>query len=128
MLAEKEFYLFCSFQPPDTTKAAVSAAATSAPAARGEATHAHATLNASKLVAVRARLFALSSDAVDISEKLRELLGAVADVDALVLAVLVDEVELPQHLEEGHVGARVVDDALGAVLDEELEQLEGLAG
>jgi hypothetical protein len=35
-------------------------------------------------------------------------------------------VELPQHLEQRYVGARVVDDPLGAVLDQELEQLQGL--
>ncbi len=34
--------------------------------------------------------------------------------------------ELAQHLEEGQVGSGIVDDALGTVLDEELEQLQGL--
>jgi hypothetical protein len=36
-------------------------------------------------------------------------------------------VELAQHLDEGKVGSYVVDDSLGAILDQEFEQLEGLS-
>jgi hypothetical protein len=35
-------------------------------------------------------------------------------------------VKLPQHSQEGDMGARVVDDPFGAVLDEEFEQLQRL--
>jgi hypothetical protein len=109
----------CTFAP----EASVSATATSA--AR-EAAHARTTLNTAELVPVRACLLALGADTFDVAQKLGKLLGSVSHVDALILAILVDEVELPEHLQEGDVGARIVDNSFGAVLDEELEKLESL--
>jgi hypothetical protein len=37
-------------------------------------------------------------------------------------------VELPEHLEERDVGARIIDDSFGAILNEEFEELQGLKG
>jgi hypothetical protein len=37
-------------------------------------------------------------------------------------------VELAEHLEEGDMGARIVNDSLGAILDQKFEQLQGLSG
>ena len=47
-------------------------------------------------------------------------------VDPLVLALFVNVVERPQHLDGGDVRAGVVDDALRAVLDEKFEKRERL--
>ena len=87
----------------------------------------HHVFDTDILVSRGACLFALCPDAVDIAKQLGQLLGAIPNVYTLVLAVLVDKVELAQHFEEGEVGAGIVNDAFGAVLDEEFEQLQGLA-
>lgn len=47
-------------------------------------------------------------------------------VDALVLSLFIDVVKVAQDLDEREVLPRIVDDALRAVLDEVLEQGEGL--
>ena len=39
-------------------------------------------------------------------------------VDTLILALFVDVVKVPQHLDRANVGARIVDDALAPVLYE----------
>jgi hypothetical protein len=106
--------ILCRF----AAKATISAAA--AATAAGEASaHTRSTFDAPKFVSVCSRLLALGSDALNIAEQLGEFLGAVANVDALVLAILVDEVKLSEHFEEGYMRARIVDDSLRAVLDEE---------
>ena len=47
-------------------------------------------------------------------------------IDTLIFTLLVDVVEVPQHLDGADVGARVVDNALTAVLHEVLKQLKSL--
>lgn len=110
-----------------TAVAATLAAKTTVPAAAAAAREpqACAALDTSVFCLVCPGLLSLCSDAVDVAKEVGQLLGAVPDVDALVLAILVDEVELPQHLEKGEVGSGVIDNTFGAVLDQILEQLEG---
>lgn len=100
-------------------------ATVSAAAAAAREPKACAALDTSVFCLVCSGLLSLCSDAVDVAEEIGQLLGAIPDVDALVLAILVDEVELPKHLEEGKVGSGVIDDTFGAVLDQILEQLKG---
>ena len=47
-------------------------------------------------------------------------------VDTLVLPFLVHIVEVPEHLNSANMGARIVYHTLATILDEILQQLEGL--
>ena len=90
-----------------------------AAAAADARSDARSALETPELIAVGAGLLPLGPDQFNVSEQFDQLRRAVAHVDALILAVLIDEVKLAEHSEEGHVGSGVVDDTLGAVLDEE---------
>ena len=93
---------------------------------RQTTTHPYSTLNTTKFVPVCPCFLPFSADGINIAKELRKLLCSVAHIDALIFAVLIDEVELPKHSKEGEVGARVVYDSFRAILDQEFEKLERL--
>lgn len=108
-----------------TTPAA--AAAQARPAAAIIASASPIAAYANVLVPVVLCLPPLLSDAFEVAEQLCELFAPVPYIDPLVFALVVNVVEIAQHLDHGEVAPRVVNNTLRAVLDEVLEQLQGLA-
>lgn len=78
------------------------------------------------LVACGTCLFALLGDAAVVVEERDDLLGAIADVDPDVAALVVLALKVLEALDLKDVIACVGDDALGAVLDQVLEERQRL--
>ena len=91
--------------------------------ASAEATTTGAAFNATELVAIGPGFLSLGPDTFNIAEKFRKFLCSVANIDALVLAVLVVELELAQHFEKRKMASSIVDDSFRTILDQEFEQL-----
>lgn len=62
---------------------------------------------------------------INVGEKLCKLFCPIPNIHTLVLAVLVNEMELPQHLEEREVRPRIINNPFRAVLNQEFQKLEG---
>lgn len=110
-------------------KASVTSASTATqprPAAAEIASTGPVATDANVLVPVGLCFPPLLPDALEVAEQLCELLAPVPDVDSLVFALVVNVVEVAQHLDHGEVAARVVNHTFRAVFDEVFEQLKGL--
>jgi hypothetical protein len=82
--------------------------------------------NASIFVSIGPSFLSLGSNRINIAEQLRKFLGSISNVDTLILAILINEMELPKHSEEGDVLAGVVYYSFGTILHKEFEQLKRL--
>jgi hypothetical protein len=89
----------------------------------GKAAGASTSLESAKLVPVRFRLLSLRADGLNVTQELGQLLRAVANINTLVFAIVVDIMELAEHAQERYMGSRIVDNALGAVFNKELQEL-----
>lgn len=104
-----------------TAEASVSAAGAGEAAAK-----AHAALDTTELVPVGSGLLSLCTDEIDVAQQLDQLLRAIAHVDTLVLAIVIDIVELAEHPQERDVGPGIINDSFRTVLDQEFKELKGL--
>lgn len=81
----------------------------------------HTTFNTAELITIGARLLSFGSNRVDITKEFHQFLRAIADIDTLILPIIINEVELTKHAEERKVGARVVNNSFGTILDQEFK-------